>query len=114
MMNISGDAFLLALFLIMVVNVSRYVSTLRTLLRVMRDCDPLLYQQVDGRGFFSSQGNVSKQVRLFHYIRSQQYQNHHDPLFMTKCVKVRKLFILASTFVMVFFISIFAVAFLGI
>ncbi|KLV05773.1 MULTISPECIES: universal stress protein UspB [Photobacterium] len=110
---ISGDALILALFLVAVVNVSRYISTLRTLLAVMRECDPLLYQQVDGRGFFSSQGNVSKQIRLFHYIRSHQYQNHHDPIFMEKCVKVRKLFILASTYLMLFFISIFVVAFMG-
>ncbi|PSU06349.1 universal stress protein UspB [Photobacterium ganghwense] len=109
----SGDALILALFLVAVVNVSRYISTLRTLLAVMRECDPLLYQQVDGRGFFSSQGNVSKQIRLFHYIRSHQYQNHHDPIFMEKCVKVRKLFILASTYLMLFFISIFVVAFMG-
>ncbi|WP_170107689.1 universal stress protein UspB [Photobacterium lipolyticum] len=111
---ISGDAFLLALFLVAVVNVSRYISTLKTLLAVMRECDPLLYQQVDGRGFFTSQGNVSKQIRLFHYIRSQQYQKHHDPVFIAKCVKVRKLFVLASTFLMVFFVSIFVVAYLGI
>ncbi|MEJ2764385.1 universal stress protein UspB [Photobacterium sp. MCCC 1A19761] len=111
---ISGDALLLALFFVAVVNISRYVSTLKTLLAVMRECDPLLYQQVDGRGFFSSQGNVSKQIRLFHYIRSQQYQNHHDPIFMEKCVKVRKLFILASTFLTVFLVSIFVVAYLGI
>ncbi|WP_318465148.1 universal stress protein UspB [Photobacterium leiognathi] len=109
----SSDAFLFALFLVAVVNTSRYISTLRTLLAVMRECDPLLYQQVDGRGFFSSQGNVSKQIRLFHYIRSEQYKKHHDPVFMAKCIKVRKLFVLASTFVLAFFISIFAVAFLG-
>lgn len=48
----SSDAFLFALFLVAVVNTSRYISTLRTLLAVMRECDPLLYQQVDGRGFF--------------------------------------------------------------
>lgn len=109
----SGDAFLFALFLVAVVNTFRYISTLRTLLVVMRECDPLLYQQVDGRGFFSSQGNVSKQIRLFHYIRSEQYTKHHDPVFMAKCIKVRKLFVLASTFMITFFIAIFAVAFLG-
>ncbi|MCQ1056662.1 MULTISPECIES: universal stress protein UspB [Photobacterium] len=110
----SGDAIVLALFLVAVVNVSRYVSTLRTLLAVMRECDPLLYQQVDGRGFFSSQGNVTKQIRLFHYIRSHQYHNHHDPVFMDKCSKVRRLFILASTYLMIFLVSIFVVAYLGI
>ena len=110
---ISGDALLVAIFVVATVNTCRYISTLRCLLVVMRDCDPLLYQQVDGRGFFSSQGNVSKQIRLFHYIRSQQYKKHHDPLFMAKCMKVRKLFVLASTFMITFFVAIFAVAFLG-
>lgn len=111
---ISGDALLVALFLVAVVNISRYISTLRTLLAVMRECDPLLYQQVDGRGFFTAQGNVSKQIRLFHYIRSQQYHKHHDPVFMAKCVKVRKLFIIASTYLIVFLVAIFVVAYLGI
>ncbi|HIF9225431.1 TPA: universal stress protein UspB [Photobacterium damselae] len=111
---ISGDAFLLALFLVAAVNTARYVSTLRTLLMVMRECDPLLYQQVDGSGFFKSQGNVSKQIRLFHYIRSHQYEKHHDPVFIAKCIKVRRLFILASSFMLLFFISIFVVAYLGI
>ncbi|WP_087020571.1 universal stress protein UspB [Thaumasiovibrio subtropicus] len=104
---ISNDALILAIFVVAVVNVARYVSTLRTLLVVMRDCDPLLYQQVDGRGFFSSQGNVQKQIRLFHYIRSHQYDNHHDELFIAKCDKVRKLFILSSFWVIFFFVSIF-------
>ncbi len=104
---ISSDALILAVFIVAVVNVSRYISTLRTLLVVMRDCDPLLYQQVDGRGFFSSQGNVQKQIRLFHYIRSHQYDNHHDEVFIVKCNKVRKLFVLASFWVLLFFVTIF-------
>ncbi|MDO6707448.1 MULTISPECIES: universal stress protein UspB [unclassified Photobacterium] len=111
---ISGDAILMALFIVAIINISRYVSTLKTLLVVMRECDPLLYQQVDGRGFFSSQGNMNKQIRLFHYIRSQQYHKHHDEIFMAKCEKVRKLFVLASTSLMVFLVSIFVVAYLGI
>jgi universal stress protein B len=110
---INSDAFLMAVFLVALVNTFRYISTLKTLLAVMRECDPLLYQQVDGRGFFSSQGNVSKQIRLFHYIRSHQYHKHHDPLFIQKCVKVRKLFMLASFFLVLFFGSIILVAWMG-
>ena len=49
---ISGDALLVAIFVVATVNTCRYISTLRSLLVVMRDCDPLLYQQVVGRGFF--------------------------------------------------------------
>ena len=110
---INSDAFLMAIFLVGLVNAFRYISTLRSLLAVMRECDPLLYQQVDGRGFFKSQGNVTKQIRLFHYIRSHQYQNHHDPLFIQKCIKVRKLFVLASVFVLLFFVCIIAIAVMG-
>lgn len=111
---ISGDAILFALILVTTINVARYVSTLRTLLSVMREAHPLLYQQVDGRGFFSTHGNVAKQVRLFHYIRSQEYQHHHDLVFIIKCNKVRQLFVISSTLVMTTVIMLFTVAFLGI
>nr|WP_086939210.1 universal stress protein UspB [Thaumasiovibrio occultus] len=103
---LSSDALILAIFLVAAVNVARYISTLRTLLMVMRECDPLLYQMVDGRGFFSSQGNVSKQIRLFHYIRSHQYDNHHDEIFIVKCEKVRRLFVIAAFWVIFFFVAI--------
>ncbi len=39
-------------------------SSLRALLVVLRGCDPLLYQYVDGGGFFTSHGQPSKQMRL--------------------------------------------------
>lgn len=48
---ISGDLILLALFTVTGINIIRYLSTLKTLLFVMREAHPLLYQQVDGRGF---------------------------------------------------------------
>jgi len=34
------------------VSMARYFSSLRALLVVLRGCDPLLYQYVDGGGFF--------------------------------------------------------------
>ena len=106
----SMNSLYLALFVVTVVNGARYVSSLRTLLIVMRDADPLLYQSVDGRGFFSSQGNVSKQIRLFHYIRSHQYAKHHNPIFISKCEKVRHLFILTSALVLILLFTLPMVA----
>lgn len=42
----------MALFwVVFVVNMLRYYSSLRALLVVLRGCDPLLYQYVDGGGF---------------------------------------------------------------
>jgi len=80
--------------LIVSINLARYLSALRSLIHVMREAHPLLYQQVDGGGFFTTHGNVTKQVRLFHYLKDREYVNHHDPIFLKKCTKVRELFIL--------------------
>ncbi len=54
----------------------------------MREAHPLLYQQVDGNGFFTTHGNVTKQVRLFHYIKSKEYHHHYDEIFTGKCERV--------------------------
>ncbi|WP_375752110.1 universal stress protein UspB [Vibrio sp. HN007] len=91
---ISGDTVLFALMVVLCVNLARYLSALRSLIYVMREAHPLLYQQVDGGGFFTAHGNVTKQVRLFSYIRDREYLHHHDPVFLKKCEKVRELFIL--------------------
>ncbi|CAK8739543.1 Universal stress protein B [Sodalis praecaptivus] len=40
-----------ALCVVCIVNMARYYSSLRALLVVLRGCDPLLYQYVDGSGF---------------------------------------------------------------
>ncbi|MGL5799215.1 MAG: hypothetical protein ACRCYN_03995, partial [Plesiomonas sp.] len=40
------------LLLISIVNIARYISSLKVLLFIMRESDPYLYLQVDGRGFF--------------------------------------------------------------
>ncbi|MGL4270481.1 MAG: universal stress protein UspB [Plesiomonas sp.] len=84
------------LLLLSALNIARYLSSLRVLLFIMRDCDPYLYLLVDGRGFFRPTGVLSKQIRLFHYLREQRYLSHHDPRFITKCIQVRQQFILSS------------------
>ena len=51
---ISTVALFWALCVVCIVNMARYFSSLRALLVVLRNCDPLLYQYVDGGGFFTS------------------------------------------------------------
>ncbi len=93
---ISGDTILFTLLLVSSINMARYLTALRALIYIMREAHPLLYQQVDGGGFFTTHGNVTKQVRLFHYLKSREYLNHHDPVFIGKCNKVRGLFSLTA------------------
>lgn len=69
---------------------------LRALLVVLRGCDPLLYQYVDGGGFFTSHGQPSKQMRLVGYIYYQRYRDHHDEEFIRRCERLRRQFILTS------------------
>ncbi len=77
------------------------------LLVMMRDANPLLYQQVArGNNFFAPQGDISRQKRLYHYIRSQEYLHHHDDAFIAKCNKVRHLFILSTTLVLALVLSL--------
>lgn len=47
---ISTVALFWALCVVCIVNMARYFSSLRALLVVLRGCDPLLYQYVDGGG----------------------------------------------------------------
>lgn len=91
---ISTVALFWALCVICVVNLARYLSSLRALLFVLRGCDPLLYQYVDGSGFFTSHGQPRKQIRLVSYIFSQRYTEHHDPEFIRRCERVRGQFLL--------------------
>ncbi|MFP1863426.1 universal stress protein UspB [Lonsdalea quercina] len=95
-MVISTFALFWALCIICVINMARYYSSLRVLLLVLRDCDPLLYQYVDGRGFFTAHGQPSKQLRLVRYIYNQRYLDHHDPEFIRRCERVRGQFLLTS------------------
>lgn len=62
---ISTVSLFWALCVVCIVNMARYFSSLRALLVVLRGCDPLLYQYVDGGGFFTTHGQPNKQVRLY-------------------------------------------------
>lgn len=75
---ISTVSLFWALCVVCIVNMARYFSSLRALLVVLRGCDPLLYQYVDGGGFFTTHGQPNKQVRLVWYIYAQRYRDHHD------------------------------------
>ena len=79
---ISTVALFWALCVVCIVNMARYFSSLRALLVVLRNCDPLLYQYVDGGGFFTSY--------------AQRYRDHHDDEFIRRCERVRRQFILTS------------------
>ncbi len=81
---INGDIILFALMVVTGVNLARYLTALRSLIYIMREAHPLLYQQVDGNGFFTTHGNVTKQVRLYHYLKSKEYHHHHDEVFTGK------------------------------
>lgn len=93
---ISTFALFWALCIVCIINMARYYSSLRVLLLVLRNCDPLLYQYVDGGGFFTSHGQPSKQIRLVRYIYAQRYQEHHDEEFMRRCQRVRGQFLVTS------------------
>ena len=54
---ISTVALFWALCIVCVVNMARYFSSLRALLVVLRGCDPLLYQYVDGGVFLRRTGS---------------------------------------------------------
>lgn len=109
----SGDTLIIAVFAVTLVNILRYLSSLRALLTMMREANPLLYQQVNRTNFFSAQGDISRQKRLFHYIRSQEYLHHHDEAFVEKCNKVRHLFLLSSALTVSMVATLFFVAFAG-
>jgi len=94
---INADTVLFTLMMVTLVNMARYLTALRSLIYIMREAHPLLYQQVDGNGFFTTHGNVAKQVRLFHYLKSKEYHHHHDEVFTGKCERVRELFILSTS-----------------
>lgn len=96
---IDADTILFALMMVTLVNMARYFTALRSLIYIMRQAHPLLYQQVDGNGFFTTNGNVAKQIRLFHYLKGKEYHHHHDEVFTGKCDRVRELFILCSSLV---------------
>ncbi len=110
---INGDVVITAVFVVLLINFARYLTSLRALLVMLREADPLLYKQVNGGNFFTPQGDVSKQKRLFQYIHSQAYEHHHNEAFVAKCKKVRHLFQLSTILFGGLIVTLFAVAFTG-
>lgn len=110
----SGDALIIAIFFVTLANILRYLSSQRVLMVMMREANPLLYQQINRSGdFIFSQNVINRQKRFFHYIRSQEYLHHHNEAFIAKCNKVKHLFILSMVLVFTLVLSLFFVAFTG-
>ncbi|MTC22838.1 MULTISPECIES: universal stress protein UspB [unclassified Providencia] len=85
-----------ALCILCILNMMRYFSSIRVLLSILRDSDPLLYQSVDGNGFFTTHGQLNKQLRLVRYINTKQYLEHYAPDVIFRCERIRKQFMLIS------------------
>lgn len=85
-----------AILTVCLVNIARYFSALRTLLAVLRGCDPQRYREVDGAGFFTARGKPDKQMRLVRYIWRREYLEHAHSEFRQCCERVRQRFILTS------------------
>ncbi len=79
-----------------IINMIRYFSSIRVLLYILRDTDPLLYQSVDGNGFFTTHGQLNKQLKLVRYINSKQYLEHFDDEVILRCERIRKQFLQIS------------------
>lgn len=87
-----------ALCILCLINMVRYFSSIRVLLTILRQSDPLLYQSVDGNGFFTIHGQFLKHLRLISYINQRQYINHHNPEVIMRCERIYRQFYLVSRF----------------
>lgn len=85
-----------ALCILCIINMMRYFSSIRVLLSILRESDPLLYLSVDGNGFFTTHGQLNKQLRLVRYINNKQYLEHYNPEVILRCERIRKQFMLIS------------------
>lgn len=85
-----------ALCILCIINMMRYFSSIRVLLYILRDTDPLLYQSVDGNGFFTTHGQLNKQLKLVRYINNKQYLDHFDPEVISRCERIHKQFLQIS------------------
>lgn len=54
-----------ALCILCLINMVRYFSSIRVLLTILRQSDPLLYQSVDGNGFFYYAWAIFKTVATY-------------------------------------------------
>lgn len=108
------NAFLLALFLIIIVNIARYLTALRTLLSIMKEVDPMLYLEVDGAGFFKVDGNFTKHKRLYSYLMNREYMRQYDDRFIEKCRNIRRTFILTNYLLVTLILAVVLIDVVGI
>ncbi|MFT5879445.1 MAG: universal stress protein B [Moritella sp.] len=92
----NSDLIFISFSIITLINIARSVSSLRCLLYRMKDVDPMLYLKVNGRVFFKTESDFSKQMQLFHYLRRNEHMQHYNENFIQRCTKVKKLFMIAS------------------
>ncbi|MDR0218911.1 MAG: universal stress protein UspB [Enterobacteriaceae bacterium] len=92
----SAVAFFWSILIIFIINILRYISSLRALLFVLRQADPMLYQSIDGNDFFTADGQFNKRIRLVRYINTQSYLNHHNADVVFFCERLRKQFLLTK------------------
>lgn len=92
----SSNILFWALLILLLINMLRYFSSVRALLFILRQFDPLLYHSVNGNGFFTLTGPLTKQLRLVSYINHRLYYDHHHPDVVLRCERIRKQFILMS------------------
>ncbi len=58
----NGDILIVAVFTVTVINLARYVSSLRALVVMLRDANPLLYQQI-----------CRRESNFFHFITPRRH-----------------------------------------
>lgn len=104
--------FLLALVLIIAINIIRYISTLRVMLFLMKEVDPMLYLEVDGAKFFKPKANLAKQKRLYSYLMNREYMREYDDDFIDKCRKIRRTFILTNYLLVTLIVAVVMIDFM--
>ena len=85
-----------AVCILCIINMIRYFSSVRVLLTILRETDPLLYHSVGGNGFFTTHAQFNKQIKLIRYINNKQYLDHFDPEVIQRCERIRKQFLQIS------------------
>lgn len=101
----------ISFLVVSVINMVRYFSALRALLKQMQTSDPALYQSVDGAGFFTARGQPARQVLLVRYLFKKGYRDHNDEAFVRHCVRVRHQFILTSSLCILMLLSLLVLIF---